>query len=123
MSEATEQAALFRWAAWCQGQLPALAWLFHVPNGGQRGKAVAGQMKAQGVKRGVPDVLLPVAMGKHPGLVIEMKDKAGRVSPEQKQWLAHLTEQGWRCAVCYDWQAAAREIVTYLQRDPKEYGL
>src|SRR4051794_30465888 len=40
--------------------LPQLKWLHAVPNGGERSKAVAGMMKAEGVKPGVADIFWPV---------------------------------------------------------------
>src|SRR3954470_1273439 len=43
--------------------LAQLKWLFAIPNGGERAPAVASSMVAEGAKRGVADVMLPVAMG------------------------------------------------------------
>lgn len=51
-SEEAEQRALAQWL-----DLHRILWC-HVPNGGQRSKAVAGKLKAAGVKAGVPDVLV-----------------------------------------------------------------
>jgi hypothetical protein len=81
----------------------------HVPNGGHRSKAAGGKLKAQGVKRGVPDVLVfnppfsyeGINLVLNNGLAIELKDgKKGRVSPEQQDWLDGLRECGWRTEVC-----------------------
>lgn len=114
-TESEEQQALFRWAALNKGRHPELALLFHVPNGGSRGKAEAGRFKAEGVRAGVPDLCLPVARaGKH-GLYVEMKrSKNGRVSAEQKEWLEALDAQGYAVAVCLGWEAAVRVILAYL---------
>lgn len=62
-TEAEEQATLFSWAAMKRGKYPELDLLFHIPNGGSRGKAEAARFKAEGVKPGVPDLFLPVARG------------------------------------------------------------
>lgn len=51
-SEEAEQRALAQWL-----DLHRILWC-HVPNGGQRSKAVAGKLKAAGVKAGVPDCLV-----------------------------------------------------------------
>ena len=40
----------------CVGPQRALKWIFAVPNGGHRAKSVAGKMKAEGAKAGVPDL-------------------------------------------------------------------
>ena len=120
MSEHSEQVALFEWAAWNTPRLPELALLFHVPNGGKRASVTAARLKAEGVKPGVPDIFLPVArLGKH-GLWIEMKCHGGRVSEEQKYWIAALREQGYRVEVCWTWLEAVREIETYLTWEGSE---
>jgi hypothetical protein len=73
---------------------------FHVPNGGGRWSGEGGKLKAQGVKKGVPDIVVmenPKAPGfqHHPGVVIELKRiKGGTVSEEQKKWLGIFKRQG-----------------------------
>ena len=42
-TEAQEQMTLFSWAAMQSGKYPELNLLYHVPNGGSRHKAEAGQ--------------------------------------------------------------------------------
>lgn len=118
MSERDEQVAIFEWAAFNTGRLPELALLFHVPNGGKRDVVTAARLKAEGVKPGVPDVWLPVPRLGYHGLVIEMKCRGGRVSPEQRDWLDRLHTQHYCVAICYDWQAAAAEIEAYLTWKP-----
>ena len=54
--EHVEQAALFRWAEFARARLPELTLLHAIPNGGHRHKATAARLKAEGVKRGVPDL-------------------------------------------------------------------
>ena len=62
-TESEEQQTLFSWATMQSGRYPELRLLYHIPNGGSRGKAEAGRFKAEGVKSGVPDLCLPVARG------------------------------------------------------------
>lgn len=129
MSEATEQQALFQFAAQFQERLPDLAWLFHVPNGEKRDIATARRLKSMGVRKGVPDVWLPV-MRYDPalnivrnGLVIELKFGKNKETKEQRAWLGFLTRQGWEVRTCYEWTEAARVLVAYLGDDPRRYGL
>ena len=42
-----------------EARWPALRWLFAVPNGGARNKVAGAKLKAEGVRRGVPDYLWP----------------------------------------------------------------
>lgn len=114
-SEASEQRALFQWAAIFEGKHPELTLLHHVPNGGKRDKVTAALLKAEGVKSGVPDVCLPVARGGYHGLYIEMKAGKNKLSVNQETWLKQLTLQGYCTAVCYGWHEAAEVITKYLK--------
>ena len=119
--EHNEQKALFAWAHLAKATQPELQWLFAVPNGGQRHPAVAAKLKAEGVKRGVPDIGLPVARGGFHGLWIELKfqgnqtAKRGTVSKEQQQWIENLALNGYAVAVCYGWREAQLTIERYLK--------
>lgn len=116
-AESVEQRALFQWAAIMEGKYPEVRLLFHVPNGGLRNKKVAAQLKAEGVKPGVPDLFLPVARGIHHGLWIEMKAGTNKPTEHQRQWLADLTARGYKTAVCYSWGDAADIIEDYLKKE------
>jgi hypothetical protein len=78
-------------------------------NGGKRDKRTAAALKAQGLKPGVPDVLIftPPPSGIGIGLAIELKREAGygkqrgRLSPHQRIWLEELRALGWRAEVAY----------------------
>lgn len=71
---------------------------FHVPNGGARNKAEAARFKAQGVRAGVPDVLIFHA-GK--AYALELKSERGRVSPAQQSMLERLAAEGVTCSVAH----------------------
>lgn len=115
-TEETEQTCLFRWAQMLSAATcPELRLMHAIPNGGMRSKPEAARMKAAGVRRGVPDICLPVARKGCHGMYIELKrQKGGRISPEQMEWMYDLTAQGYRCMVCKGWVEAAREIAEYM---------
>jgi len=127
MSEHAEQCALFLWARVNQSHFPDLAWLFAVPNGGYRLGKTARDLKAEGVKAGVPDVWFPVSgiYEDKPvkGLIIEMKFGKNKITPEQDAWLGFLGDHGWHVAVCYSWREAARVICEHLLIDLELVGL
>jgi hypothetical protein len=80
-----------------------------------RHKAEAGRLRAEGVKAGVPDLCLPVARGQYHGLYIELKrQRGGRTSDHQSEWLDALSAQGYKAALCYGWEQAAGTIIEYL---------
>lgn len=127
--EGEEQAALFRWAQFQSGKYPELDLMFHIPNGGKRGKAEAARFKAEGVKAGVPDIFFPKAKWietKRPGggfdnrfycgLFVEMKRiSGGTVSAEQDRWLEELRRAGYAAEVARGWEAAAAIILDYIE--------
>ncbi|MEA5151993.1 MAG: VRR-NUC domain-containing protein [Oscillospiraceae bacterium] len=114
--EGEEQATLFSWAHMRGYLYPELELMFHIPNGGKRGKAEAARFRAEGVKAGVPDICLPVARGGYNGLFIELKRcTGGRVSSDQSIWIDRLETEGYRALVCHGWQEAAQAIEDYLR--------
>ena len=95
-SEDAEQEAVIEWKTLMLPQFPELKYLHHCPNGGSRHPAEAVKMKKMGVVPGVSDLHLPVARHGYHGLWIEMKrQKGGRLSPDQKDWLDGMNAQGY----------------------------
>ena len=117
MSEHDEQKTLFNWAAYANGRYPELNLMFAIPNGGHRHKAVAAKMKAEGVKAGVPDILLPVPRGGHHGLFVEMKHGRNKASEKQLRWIEKLAEQGYLAIICYGFEDAQENITSYLDME------
>lgn len=172
-SEHGEQRALFAWAkcaqfygfahAWndatysCEPELATwhpvleLAWMHAIPNGGSRGddaksRAMQGaKLKAEGVKKGVLDVFLPLPMKltscgptdgyvptRYHGLYIEMKRKqtdkegvrkariidqaAGATSREQDAFIVWARSHGYAVGIYFDWRSAAKDIQTYIEQ-------
>jgi hypothetical protein len=121
--EEIEQAKVVKWShkRAVRELMPALAWMFHCPNGMKRSAFTGAQGTALGVVKGVPDLLLPVHQGNSPGylgLVVEMKYGKGKESKEQTAWLNHFQDQGWRVSVCYSAEEARRDICTYFGINP-----
>ena len=97
-TEEREQALFIKWThrQTVRAAIPELAHLHHSPNGGRRDAITGAQMVALGVKRGWPDLVLPLPGG---GLAIEFKSATGRTTAEQDAWLAYFERIGWRAAV------------------------
>lgn len=112
--EHVQQVALFRWASEMALALPALRWMFAIPNGGQRHPAVAKKLKAEGVRAGVPDICLPHAARGYHGLYIELKAEKGRESERQNEWRDYLTSAGYLSVVRHGWHAASVTLEWYL---------
>jgi hypothetical protein len=118
--EEIEQARVIKWSHKVEVRkaMPALRWLHHSPNGGKRDAMAGAQMKALGVKKGFPDLILPVVCGLANGLVIEMKSATGSTSPEQKEWLAHFEAQRWEIRIARSASEARSHLCLYLGIDP-----
>lgn len=115
-TEEQHQMRLFEWKRENEHRWPGeLELLIHIPNGGHRKRAVAGKLKALGVKRGVHDLLLPVKRPGFSGLWIELKALSGTASSEQIEWRDHMRAQGYRAEIVKGWQAARDLIVRYLE--------
>ena len=113
--EADEQISLMNWTKYQMGKYPELKMLYHVPNGGDRNQIEAANLKKQGVKAGVPDLVLPVARGGYFGLYIELKaDRNCKTSKNQEEWIDNLRKEGYHAGVCYGFEHAILVIEKYL---------
>jgi len=114
MSEEAIHKAIVDWADRQAAAEPALAMLFHPPNGGSRHGAEAQKLKEMGVRQGVPDLLLPVRRQGACGLALELKSPSGRLRPTQAWWLARLQAEGWAVAVAWTFSEARHVLEEYL---------
>lgn len=109
MREADEQKAVadfldYLGVLWC-----------HVPNEGKRSYTTANNLRAQGLKKGVPDIIIFEPRKGYHGLAIEMKVGDNKPTAEQKHWLRSLTERGYMAGVCYSAESAIRVIRGYMK--------
>lgn len=75
----------------------------------------ARNLKRQGVKKGVADIFVPYARHGRHGLYIEMKrKKGGRISPEQRDFINDMTDEGYAAAVCYGAADAIKVTEEYM---------
>jgi hypothetical protein len=110
MTEADEQRQLIQYAR----SKPWGQFLFHIPNESIGGMGWVIRNRQMGMRKGVPDLMLPIPMHGYHGLFIEMKKKGGRTSQEQKQWIKALDTFGYKTAVCVGWEAARDVLEEYI---------
>ena len=114
MSEASEQTALFKWAEYTL-KPEIFDMMFAVPNGGSRNVIEATHLKAQGVKRGTPDILLLVPSKGFHGLAIELKVGKNKPSKEQQAFILSLCGFGYKAQCVWGWDNARQLIEDYLK--------
>jgi VRR-NUC domain len=71
--------------------------------------------KRMGVSKGFPDVEVPLPRNGFHGFYVEMKrEKGGKVSPEQEEWLNYLRNEGYFAEVAYGCQHAQNMFLEYI---------
>lgn len=88
--------------------------LFAVPNGGSRHKIEAANMKRQGVKAGVADVILQIPKKGFASLCLEFKTKTGRQSKEQREYQRQVEMAGSKYVVVRSVEEAIFVMKKYL---------
>lgn len=115
-SEHDEQAAIFEWAEYQKGKYPELELMFAVPNWRPK-KSQRIYLAAEGVKPGVPDIVLPAARGGFFGLYIELKVGGNKPTFEQEYYIRSLKGRGYYAIVCYGFDDAIQTIEDYLNQE------
>lgn len=112
-TEHTEQCALVRWFDTRYPRHSSL--LFAIPNGGYRNKVTASMLRAEGVRAGVPDLMLAIPAPPWHGLFVEMKRRGslGRVTEAQRLMHNRLSDMGYCVRVCKGWDEAREAIEAY----------
>lgn len=101
---------------WFRFKYPKLEPLFFaVPNGGWRNAITGARMKAEGVRRGVADLVLLIPRHGYSSLCIEMKTAKGRQSESQRQFQAAAEAYGNKYVVCRSFDEFRKEIDNYLR--------
>lgn len=113
-SEFEDQCAVFKALAANEEKFPFLYFIFAVPNGAYRSKAIAGKSKGEGQKSGVPDIILPFQRHGHPGMYIENKAGKNSLEPNQKRFKEHLESEGYIFKLCKSRHAQIEAIEWYL---------
>jgi len=114
-SESSSQQAVIRWWAFISRsrKLPENA-LMAFPLQAARSPRNGARMKAEGARKGSPDMFLSVGRSNAHGLFIEMNTAVGRVSPEQLEMLTGLAARGYITVVARSSAEAISAIEIYL---------
>lgn len=108
MHEAQFQAQVVDYLALC---LPSDSLFFAIPNGGWRAKKTGADLKRQGVKAGVADLVIM-----HDGrtFFLELKTPAGRLSKEQTEFCVQALKAGGFYAVARSLEQVQRQLLDWF---------
>jgi len=90
---------------------------FHVPNGGNRNAREGRKFKNMGVVAGVSDVIILEARQGYHGLIVELKNKKGRLRDTQKDFLRKCELSGYKTAVVYSFDGFRELITNYFHEE------
>jgi hypothetical protein len=115
-SEHAEQAAVCDWL----DLHPSVIW-FAVPNGAKLGGTKAqrfgmvNKLKREGMTPGAPDIIILAPRGQYHGCLLEMKRvKGGKLSDNQREFLARAEQAGYYTIVGYGAESAIQLLEEYL---------
>ncbi|MGN1105911.1 MAG: VRR-NUC domain-containing protein [Huintestinicola sp.] len=117
VSEETEQIHLMIWCRFMQTKFPELETIYHIVNEGKRTTVTGGKLKEMGLRKGMPDLHLPVSRCTCPSLYIEMKKIGGKPTAEQIDCLELLERYGNAVAICEGAEQAEKVLTAYCSND------
>lgn len=102
---------------WFRTQYPKL-WeagkLIHIANERHCSITTGRMLQKMGVRRGIPDLALFLARKEYHALFVEMKAPNEYPRPEQRQIMASLEQDGYKCVVCRSLDEFRNIINEYL---------
>lgn len=118
LSEHTAQVLICNWL---DMQYPDLVF-FAVPNGARLGGhtdaqryGIINKLKAEGLTPGAPDLVILAPRGNYHACLLEMKkEKGGRLSENQKEFLARAEQAGYYTIVGRGYDQARELLEEYL---------
>jgi hypothetical protein len=114
--ESEDQEAIFEWAKTMEYLYPELELLQGSMQGVKLNIGQAVKAKKQGMKKGFPDIYLPVKNKTYSALCLELKrESGGKVSETQKRCLKLLAKYGNYACVCKGRESAIKVIMDYLE--------
>jgi len=116
-TEHAEQSLVCQWLDACH---PDLVW-FAVPNGAKLGGTdkqrfgMVNKLKMEGMVPGAPDLVILAPRGIYHGCLLEMKRiKGGKLSDNQREFLARAEAVGYFTIVGYGYDNAVELLAEYL---------
>lgn len=113
--EDAELVKFFQWVRWQQNGDSRLSLIHHVSNERRCSWEAGKRLKAKGQLSGVPDITVPIPIGRACGAYIEMKYGKNVLSESQAQFLQIAASLGHKTYVAYSADLAIEWLQNYLQ--------
>lgn len=114
-SEYQIQVAIFLWMDLHRNRYPNLDLSYSTASGVKMPIGLLMKCKRTGiVKKGLPDIVIPVPKGEYHGMYIELKTNEGKASKEQAEYVKRLSELGYKAIVCKGFDQTIKEIQGYF---------
>lgn len=111
-----EQNLQIRCVHWFRITYPEFAYLmFHPKNEEAGGRERAIRAKKEGVQAGVADLMFMIPTQDYIGLAIEMKDKKGRMRPQQKIFKRYFEAAGGKYVVVRTYEDFVSEVGKHME--------
>jgi hypothetical protein len=88
---------------------------FHCANESKSTPAYRAKLARLGLSKGVPDLMImtPPPCGGYTHAALELKSDKGRITPEQKEWLAFLEAHGWAVACTKGLDESLSQLISW----------
>mgnify|MGYP007071590385 CR=1 FL=1 len=90
---------------------------YHIPNEGKASIQRRLALARAGVKKGIPDICVPIPNDSYHALYIELKVKPNKPTQAQKECIEHLNKLGNYAVVCYSGSEAIQTLEKYLANE------
>ena len=91
--------------------------MFAIPNAGMRTRKSRGMLLAEGLKNGLPDIYVDIAVNPFHGLRLELKrstETLRAVRENQWSWIEKYNSQGFKAGAVIGYRACIYSICDYL---------
>lgn len=112
--EEREMILFFDFVRYAAKRDPRLACCYHIPNENKSSIQRRITLARAGLLKGVPDICIPIPIGKYGALYIELKIKPNRASREQIRVIEHLNALGNMACICWSGSEAIQTLEKYL---------
>ncbi len=112
----TETSIQSSFIEWLNLQYPKIGQItFSIPNGAPRSITYAHKLLREGMKAGVPDIMVAYPSEPYHGLFVEFKSPTGTLSEKQKTMIDLFSKQGYKVYVCNDLDKGISEFKKYIK--------